>query len=100
MPGGSHPGTEIAGLTDYGEHPFDDVALVGGQLYLTVMRSMVSGFQDMQEVTKDARITEINGPIGLMRSKLREWLCQPPGLVEEPRAAADTFPDDDIAPAL
>ena len=100
MPGGSHPGAEIASLADHGRHPFSDVALVGGQVYLIVMRCMVAEFQDMRQVTKDARIIEINVPIGLVRSKLREWLCEPPGPVEEPRAAADTFAEDDITHGL
>ena len=50
-----------------------------------VMRSMVAGFQDMRQVTKDARIIEINGPIGLVRANgfashrdpLRNLVLQP-----------------------
>jgi hypothetical protein len=41
-----------------------DVALVGGGLYLTVMRAMLAGFQRMGCVLPDARVTTINGPIG------------------------------------
>jgi hypothetical protein len=54
--------------------PMDDVALVGGHLYLTVMRAMPAGFIDMGCVNADARIVEINGPIDRMRRELRRWL--------------------------
>ena len=70
---GMHPGFEIASLTRYGAEPMDDVALAGGHLYLTVMRAMLEGFIDMGCVSADARIVEINGPIGRMRRELR--LC-------------------------
>jgi hypothetical protein len=62
---------------------FDDVvrlsvngpmAAVGGHLYLTVMRARLAGFIDMGCVSADARIVEINGPIGRMRRELRLWL--------------------------
>lgn len=36
---GMHPGAEIASLSRYGAEPFDDIALVGGSLYLAVMRA-------------------------------------------------------------
>jgi hypothetical protein len=52
----------------------DDVALAGGHLYLTVMRAMLDGFIDMGCISADARIVEINGPIGRMRRELRLWL--------------------------
>jgi hypothetical protein len=71
---GMHPGFEIASLTRYGAEPMDDVALAGGYLYLTVMRAMLEGFIDMGCVSADARIVEINGPIGRMRCELRLWL--------------------------
>lgn len=44
---GMHPGTEIASMARYGCEPFHDVALVGGGLYLDVMRAMLTGFQRM-----------------------------------------------------
>jgi hypothetical protein len=71
---GMHPGFEIASLTRYGAEPINDVALAGGHLYLTVMRAMLDGFIDMGCVSVDARIVEINGPIGRMRRELRLWL--------------------------
>ena len=73
---GVHPGCEIGSLARHGAAPFDDVALVGGQLYIDVMRALLVGFTDMRCVTADARITVINGPIGLMRKHLRAWLLQ------------------------
>jgi hypothetical protein len=54
--------------------PFHDVALVGGELYLQVMRAYVAEFRAEGEITARARVTEINGPIGVMRKSLREWL--------------------------
>lgn len=71
---GMHPGAEIASLSRYGREPFDDVALVGGRLYLEVMRAMLAGFREMGAVTPDAVVTEINGPIGAMRRHLHAWL--------------------------
>lgn len=71
---GVHPGVEIASMARYGREPFGDVALVGGGLYLTVMRAMLEGFQRMECVHSDARVTIINGPIGRMRQDLRNWL--------------------------
>jgi hypothetical protein len=71
---GVHPGAEIASLTRYGEEPIHDIALVGGRLYLTVMRALLEGFIGMGCVNSDARITEINSSIGLMRRQLRLWL--------------------------
>jgi len=74
MPNGSHPAYEIASMTDYGDRPFGDVVLVGGHLYVGVMRSFIGGFQSLGHITKEARIVEINGSIGVMRKKLRAWL--------------------------
>ena len=73
---GMHPGAEIASLslTRQGRVPYDDVALVGGRLYLEVMRSFVAGFQRMGCVRLDARITEIAAPIGIMRQRMTVWL--------------------------
>ncbi|MBB2687782.1 UNVERIFIED_ORG: hypothetical protein GGD47_005425 [Rhizobium etli] len=74
MPSGEHPGMHIASMTQFGRSPFSDVALVGGHLYLDVMRQFVHLFRDSGHVTADARVTEINGPIGQMRRDLRLWL--------------------------
>lgn len=71
MPAGQHPGMHIAPLSDWRRQPFIDVALVGGQLYLDVMRHFVGLFRHGGYVAADATITEINGPIGQMRQDLR-----------------------------
>ena len=71
---GEHPGMHIATLTGYGRVPFSDVALVGGHLYLDVMRHLVDLFRDRGHIVGAARITEINGSIGIMRRDLRRWL--------------------------
>ncbi|MCM8731552.1 hypothetical protein ACFO8O_11345 [Hephaestia sp. GCM10023244] len=76
---GSHPGCEIASLAYHGTRPFTHVALVGGGLYLKVMRAFLDGFREMRCVTPDAEITEINAGIGVMRQRLRAWLEQGPG---------------------
>ena len=69
-----HPGEEIAQITRYAKEPMEDVALVGGHLYLDVMRALLEGFREMGAIGPKARIVEINGPIGLMRRHLRAWL--------------------------
>ncbi|CAK7262356.1 MULTISPECIES: hypothetical protein [Shinella] len=74
MASGEHPGMHIATLTGYGRVPFSDVALVGGHLYLDVMRHLVDLFRERGHIVGDARITEVNGPIGIMRRDLRRWL--------------------------
>ena len=79
MPSGEHPGMHIYSLCDGCRSPFTEVALVGGNLYLDVMRHFVGLFREGRYVTADARVVEINGPIGLMRRELREWLDQQDG---------------------
>lgn len=75
MPEGEHPGMHIYSLQGGpGGVVFRDVALVGGHLYLDVMRHLLGLFRDRGYVSTDARITEINGPIGFMRRDLRLWL--------------------------
>ncbi len=74
---GSHPGCEIASLTWHGAKPFGDIALVGGGLYLEVMRAFLPEFTRMGCVLTGARIVEINAGIGLMRKRLRAWLDEP-----------------------
>ncbi len=71
---GMHPGAEIATLARHGSEPFDAVALVGGRLYLAVMRALLGGFVAMGCIEADAHVTEINGAIGVMRRQLRIWL--------------------------
>ena len=74
MPIGEHAGMHIASLSDFGRRPFSDVMLVGGRLYLDVMRHFIGLFQAGGHVTASARIAEINGSIGLMRRELRLWI--------------------------
>ncbi|MFA1677220.1 hypothetical protein ACDY97_32090 [Rhizobium mongolense] len=71
---GMHPGFEIASMSQYGREPFHDIAFVGGHLYLDVMRAFLPGFIRLKGVVENPQITEINGPIGMMRRDLREWL--------------------------
>ena len=79
MPDGEHPGMHIAAMVRRGDRPIEDVALVGGWLYLRVMRAFVGEFQQMGKVTPNARIVEINAPIGIMRRELRAWLEESDG---------------------
>lgn len=82
---GMHAGCEIAGLTRYRAQPFADVAIVGGGLYLEVMRAFVEQFRAAGHLTPAARVTEINAPIGYMRQQLRAWMRQ--GCEGQERAA-------------
>ena len=74
MPSGEYPGMHIALFTEHREFAFCDVGLTGGYLYLDVMRHLVDLFRKAGYVAGDARITEINRSIGLMRRDLRRWL--------------------------
>ncbi|RTM09664.1 MAG: hypothetical protein EKK31_05320 [Hyphomicrobiales bacterium] len=74
MPEGKHPGIHIARMIRRGDRPIEDVALVGGWLYLRVMRAVVGEFQRRGKVAPTARIVEINAPIDIMRRELRAWL--------------------------
>ncbi|WFS69529.1 hypothetical protein CFBP4996_26415 (plasmid) [Agrobacterium leguminum] len=71
---GMHPGCEIASLSRYGGAPFHDIAFVGGHLYIEVMRAFLPGFIRLKGVVENPTVTEINGPIGVMRRDLRGWL--------------------------
>lgn len=64
----------IASMSRFGETPFEEVALVGGHLYLTVMRAFLPDFIRLGGIRADAPIVEINDTIGLMRRELRAWL--------------------------
>ncbi|SCX35304.1 hypothetical protein [Agrobacterium rosae] len=79
MPSGEHAGMHIAAMTHFGRAPFMEVALVGGHLYLDVMRAFVTLFRDGGYLTANASIIEINGPIGVMRQDLRRWLLATSG---------------------
>jgi hypothetical protein len=76
MPDGEHPGMHIGSMTALARQPFAEVALVGGHLYLDVVRHLVGLFREHGDVTAKARVVEINGPIGRMRQDLRLWLDQ------------------------
>ncbi|GAA0278006.1 hypothetical protein LNAOJCKE_5609 [Methylorubrum aminovorans] len=76
---GIHPGAEIASLARHGVEPFEEIALVGGRLYVDVMHALVRGFVDMDSVRREARVNVINGPIGRMRQELRAWLSEADG---------------------
>jgi hypothetical protein len=79
MASGEHAGIHIAAMTRFGRVPFTEVALVGGQLYVDVMRHFLALFRDGSYLAADATITEINGPIGMMRQDLRLWLLAASG---------------------
>lgn len=76
-----HAGVEIASMTDDGCSPFDDVAIVGGHLYIGVMSEFVRLFREGGFVTPNAELTVINGPIGYMRRDLKDWLLKGQELV-------------------
>ena len=79
LPEGEHPGMQIARMVRRGDRPIEDVALVGGWLYLRVMRALVAGFQASGNVAANARVVEINARIGIMRRELRAWLNESAG---------------------
>jgi hypothetical protein len=71
---GENAGAAIARLVELAHGPFDDLALVGGWLYLCVMRSFVADFRAIGCVAEGARIREVRDSIGYMRRALREWI--------------------------
>jgi len=71
---GMHPGAEIALLSKSGREAFEEVALVGGGLYLKVMQAFLVGFVGMGCIVPGARLHTVNGSIGRMRRQLRAWL--------------------------
>ncbi len=56
--------------------PFHDVAICGGHRYVRVASSWLADFRTMRQLAADAPVTIVNGPIGVMRAKLRAWLTQ------------------------
>lgn len=64
----------IGALADAGGAPFEEVALAGGRLYLSVLRALTGAAQADGAVSRRARIVTINAPIGIMRAELRAWL--------------------------
>lgn len=74
-----HAGKHIHAMTRGGAKPFDDVCLVGGALYVDVMRHFVALFRERGYVTRNAVVTEICAPIGIMRQRMAAWLNKPAG---------------------
>lgn len=74
MPSGEHAGEHIASMTAFRRTPFVDVCLVGGALYIDVMRHFIELFRQDGFVTGRAPVTEIRAPIGIMRRQLATWL--------------------------
>lgn len=74
--GGSTAASHMASMSQWGKKPFDEVCLVGGHLYLNVMRVFVPQFVQSRYITADAPIIEINDQIGYMRRDLKAWLLR------------------------
>ena len=77
----------LEGMTFYGRHgtlpaerelgqPFRDVAICGGHRYVWVASSWLADFRVMRQVAADAPVAIINGPIGVMRARLRAWMTR------------------------
>lgn len=71
---GDSAAMSITSMSRFGDSPFEDVALVGGQIYLSVMRAFLIEFIRLGGVSPHATVTEINNTIGLMRRELRQWV--------------------------
>jgi len=56
--------------------PFRDVAICGGHRYVRVASSWLADFRVMRQLAADAPVTVINGPIGVMRARLRAWVAR------------------------
>jgi len=57
--------------------PFQAVAICGGHRYVRVASSWLPDFRTMRQLAANAPVTVINGPIGIMRARLRAWVTQP-----------------------
>jgi len=57
--------------------PFQAVAICGGHRYVRIASSWLPDFRAMRQLAADAPVTVINGPIGIMRARLRAWVTQP-----------------------
>jgi hypothetical protein len=73
------PINEVRDLQGNRRGPFNDICLVGGWLYVFTMREKLVRWQRNvmfagHSIATDARVTEINGPIGSMRRQLRQWV--------------------------
>jgi len=58
--------------------PFRDVAICGGHRYVRVASSWLADFRVMRQLAPNTpiTITIINGPIGVMRARLRAWVAR------------------------
>ena len=56
--------------------PFRAMAICGGHRYVRVACSWLNDFRSMRQLAADAPVTVINGPIGVMRVRLRAWLTE------------------------
>ncbi len=56
--------------------PFRDVAICGGHRYVRVASSWLPDFRVMRQLAADAPVIVINGPIGVMRARLRAWVAR------------------------
>src|SRR3546814_8997325 len=70
---GDDAACQITSLSNHGTRPFTEVALVGGHLYLDVMRSFVAGFREMRCVTLDSRSEEHTSEL---QSLMRHPVCR------------------------
>lgn len=75
---GTNAAGAIACLAGYGSTPVLDIALVGGGLYVDVMRAWTAEMQRESLVADHAQIAVINAPIGYMRQQLRAWIERAP----------------------
>jgi hypothetical protein len=75
--GGTSAAGEIGWFTRGESRPIEDVALVGGHLYVAVMQAWLEEFMAAGHVLPTARVTVINDSIGLMRRQMRNWLLDP-----------------------
>jgi hypothetical protein len=75
MPFGEHPGLHIASLTEPRKFGFCDVALVGGQLYLDVMRHFADLFRKgaMSTVPGSQRSVDSSASSGATCAAKRSW---------------------------
>lgn len=71
---GLHPACEFASMAHAGGGAFTNLALVGGHRYICVLESWIVAFRLSGWIAPDARICVVNGPIGVMRQRLRAWL--------------------------
>jgi hypothetical protein len=73
-PAGIHPAAEVSSMAYAAGSGFKEVALAGGHRYIRVLQAWLPELIDGGWVLGDARISVVNGPIGLMRQQLRAWL--------------------------